>query len=257
MSAIVRADHPWAGYLLGFALGGFFDGILLHQILQWHHLLLAIQSGPFQDMRTQILADGLFHLRMYVIALAGFFSLWRSRRAHITGEQLLADALIGFGAWHIIDAVLSHWLLGIHRIKMDSPNPLAWDLFWFAVFGVLPFVMGIVRRRRDSGKGANGGPVAALLIVAVLTGGVIGALPPSSVQQVAVLVRPSQASQLLNAISSMNARILWADRSGALWVLSLDDIANAHDLYGYGALYVTRSPAALGCLAWSTFADDV
>lgn len=23
----------WAGYLLGFAFGGFFDGILLHQIL--------------------------------------------------------------------------------------------------------------------------------------------------------------------------------------------------------------------------------
>lgn len=34
MSAIVRAvpsnDHHWAGYLLGFALGGFFDDILLH-----------------------------------------------------------------------------------------------------------------------------------------------------------------------------------------------------------------------------------
>ncbi|HEX6011733.1 MAG TPA: DUF2243 domain-containing protein [Geminicoccaceae bacterium] len=24
----------WAGHLLGFAMGGFFDGILLHQILQ-------------------------------------------------------------------------------------------------------------------------------------------------------------------------------------------------------------------------------
>src|SRR5690606_18965301 len=32
---------PWTrwGTVLGFALGGFFDGILLHQILQWHHLL--------------------------------------------------------------------------------------------------------------------------------------------------------------------------------------------------------------------------
>src|SRR5687768_8252330 len=32
---------PWFrwGAVLGFALGGFFDGILLHQILQWHHLL--------------------------------------------------------------------------------------------------------------------------------------------------------------------------------------------------------------------------
>ena len=29
----------WAGYSLGFGIGGFFDGILLHQVLQWHHLL--------------------------------------------------------------------------------------------------------------------------------------------------------------------------------------------------------------------------
>jgi len=27
-----------AGIFLGIGLGGFFDGIVLHQILQWHHL---------------------------------------------------------------------------------------------------------------------------------------------------------------------------------------------------------------------------
>lgn len=261
MSATAHAgsgnDHPWAGYLLGFALGGFFDGILLHQILQWHHLLLAIESGPLQDMRTQILADGLFHLLMYAIALGGIFSLWRTRQtSELTGKRLFADALIGFGLWHIIDAVLSHWLLGIHRIKMVSPNPLAWDVLWVVVFGVLPFVVGIVLRRSDSGSGARARPVAAFLILAALTGGVLGALPPSNVQQVAVLIRPSQAARLLGALPEVNAGIVWADRSGALWVLSFEDGEKANELYEFGALYVTRSPAALGCLAWSTFADD-
>jgi uncharacterized membrane protein len=33
----------WAA-ALGFALGGFFDGILLHQILQWHHLLSLVRG---------------------------------------------------------------------------------------------------------------------------------------------------------------------------------------------------------------------
>ena len=28
-----------AGIVLGIGLGGFFDGIVLHQILQWHHML--------------------------------------------------------------------------------------------------------------------------------------------------------------------------------------------------------------------------
>lgn len=27
----------WGTVLLGVGLGGFFDGIVLHQILQWHH----------------------------------------------------------------------------------------------------------------------------------------------------------------------------------------------------------------------------
>ena len=61
----------WSGYLLGFAFGGFFDGILLHQILQWHHLLSAING---QDIRFQVAADGYFHAFMYVIAAVG---LWR------------------------------------------------------------------------------------------------------------------------------------------------------------------------------------
>jgi uncharacterized membrane protein len=44
----------WGGFWLGFALGGFFDGIILHQILQWHHLLSGVAPtatmvarGPF------------------------------------------------------------------------------------------------------------------------------------------------------------------------------------------------------------------
>src|SRR5690606_17787501 len=58
-----------AWIMIGFALGGFFDGILLHQILQWHHLLSGLEAA--RDIRFQVMADGLFHLAMYVLALAG------------------------------------------------------------------------------------------------------------------------------------------------------------------------------------------
>ncbi|TIN47498.1 MAG: DUF2243 domain-containing protein, partial [Mesorhizobium sp.] len=40
--------------LLGFALGGFFDGIVLHQILQWHHLLSGLADPAGSDLRFQI-----------------------------------------------------------------------------------------------------------------------------------------------------------------------------------------------------------
>src|SRR5690606_24076561 len=71
--------YRWAGFAIGFGLGGFFDGILLHQVLQWHHLLSGLQSARFQDIRVQILADGLFHLVMYVVTAAGLVLLWRTR----------------------------------------------------------------------------------------------------------------------------------------------------------------------------------
>jgi uncharacterized membrane protein len=32
-----------AGIFLGLGLGGFVDGILLHQILQWHHMLSSVR----------------------------------------------------------------------------------------------------------------------------------------------------------------------------------------------------------------------
>jgi hypothetical protein len=41
MSDVTPAQRRFpvsAGILLGLGLGGFFDGIVLHQILQWHHM---------------------------------------------------------------------------------------------------------------------------------------------------------------------------------------------------------------------------
>ena len=71
---------PWTrwGAVLGFALGGFFDGILLHQILQWHHLLSLVPG--IADLRLQVLWDGYFHASMYAIAAVSLWGLWRAHK---------------------------------------------------------------------------------------------------------------------------------------------------------------------------------
>jgi len=148
-----------AGVMLGFGLGGFFDGILLHQVLQWHHLLSAVETSAVQDIRVQILADGLFHVLMYVVAAAGLWLLFRTRREFAgpgADRRLVAAALIGCGAWHVLDRVLSHWIMGLHRIRMDVDDPLVWDLVWFFVFGVGIIAAGSVSAssRRAPGSGA-------------------------------------------------------------------------------------------------------
>lgn len=250
------------GLSLGLALGGFFDGILLHQILQWHHLLSNVDAA--RDMRVQILADGVFHALMYVIAAAALYQLWRRRAALNTPDAarvLWGMALVGFGSWHILDAVVSHWITGIHRIKVDSPQPLLWDLAWFVAFGVVPALAGWwLRRKGPDGSGGGSPPphsarrgrqAAAGLGLAALVAGPMAALPTGATDQVTVLFAPGVTpGQAFNALARVDARVLWVDRSGGLWAVSMSRPSAALALYRDGALLVSQSGAAMGCLSW-------
>lgn len=244
----------WAGYALGFGLGGFFDGILLHQILQWHHLLSGVEQAR-QDIRVLIMTDGLFHALMYVITGLGLLLLWRSRQEFPepgADRRLFANALIGFGIWHILDSILSHWVLGIHRIRMDVDNPLFWDLLWFAVFGLVPVVGGWLMRRRKRGGDAHrvmSAPVALVLAVAVA--GPLAALPAPSDGTVMVLFRPGITSQqAFVAMQAVEGRVLWTDPSGQLWAINMPEDGESSQLYGFGAMLVSNSILPAGCFNW-------
>ena len=50
-----------AGMILGLGLGGFFDGIVFHQILQWHHMVSAHGDPSVAgDLELNVLADASF-----------------------------------------------------------------------------------------------------------------------------------------------------------------------------------------------------
>ena len=46
-----------AGAVIGFAPGGFSDGILLHQALQRRQLISPVPGETWRDIRSQILMD--------------------------------------------------------------------------------------------------------------------------------------------------------------------------------------------------------
>lgn len=251
----------WAGYLLGFGLGGFFDGILLHQVLQWHHLLINVKGPVFEDIKVQILADGLFHVLMYIIAITGLWLLWKARKEYAeraADRLLLANAFIGFGVWHILDSVLSHWILGIHRIRVDADNVLFWDLLWFFVFGMVPVVIGIMLKKRThtgGGSEVRSKATALSLALAVTIAGPIAALPPSDVTTVMVFFKSATSpNEIFKAIDAVDGRILWAAGSGDVWALDVKDRSKTSVFYKHGAYLVSNSALAIGCLAWSSVA---
>jgi uncharacterized membrane protein len=79
------------GILLGIGLGGFVDGSVLHQVLQWHHLLSS-ESGyratTVAGLEENMLADGLFHAFTWIIVVGGLWVRWRR-----TGEWRWARAV--------------------------------------------------------------------------------------------------------------------------------------------------------------------
>jgi uncharacterized membrane protein len=246
-----RRYQPWSGYVLGFALGGFFDGILLHQILQWHHLLSAFKG---KDIRFQVAADGYFHALMYVIAAVGLWMLWRSRNAPggMSGRLLFGGILIGFGVWHIVDAVLSHWLLGIHRIRMDSSSPLFWDLLWLGLFGLVPVILGwIMSGPRDDGSGAvrSPSPAGTLTTLLVLGAGALGIWPLRGSEFTTVMFAPGTGQEhAIRSLASVDAQVVWMDGSGEIAVVRLDDGQSGWSLFRHGAILVTGAGLPLGCL---------
>jgi uncharacterized membrane protein len=236
--------------VLGFAFGGFFDGILLHQVLQWHHFLSLVPGDRYQDIHVQILADGLFHLAIYLIALVGLIMLWRHAGARTADGVLLGWAALGFSLWQFVDVVLVHWIVGIHRIRVGVPNPLLWDLGWLAAFGVTSLLIGIwliVRSQPTSGnKSARGAPaISALIILSALA-----TLRPGASSSTVVLFRSDmQPSQTFAAAAALDANILWGDPTGRILVLDLPSSMRSWQLYTQGAVLV-GNVGAVGCLSW-------
>lgn len=238
-----------AGLMVGVALGGFFDGILLHQILQWHHLLSAVDGA---DVRFQVAADGYFHALMYVVAGVGLWILWRGR-GRVGGLRLAVWLLMGFGLWHVLDAVLSHWLLGIHRIRMDSGAPLAWDLGWLIVFGLAPLALGWFLRRRGALPPPSRSGASVLGVLALMIGLGIWAAQPGGGGFTTVLFAPgTEPREAFEAVAATGGRIAWSDPSGQLIVYEpRSGAAPSLTLYARGAILVSGSGAPTGCSGWS------
>jgi uncharacterized membrane protein len=246
-----------AALLLGIALGGFFDGILLHQILQWHHLLSGLQGGAFEDIRVQLLADGIFHVLMYLLAIWGLVLIWHTRQElgrPQSGYRILANSFVGFGAWHIIDGVVSHWVLGIHRIRMDADNPLFWDVLWFAVFGIAFVAIGwFIHWRGGDRSGGSPKPIVGILIVVTLLMAPMAAIP--SQQENTVLVffdNQTRGVDIFRAAEAAQARIIWSSAGGKVWAMEVSDNRGERRLAEHGAYWIVSSPALIGCMAWAT-----
>lgn len=152
-----------AGILLGTGLGGFLDGIVFHQVLQWHNMLSSVRPPTdLVAMKVNMLWDGLFHMFTWLVTALGVALLWRAgQRPEVpwSTRTLVGSMAIGWGAFNVVEGIIDHQILGIHHVHPGA-DQLAWDIGFLALGAVL--VLGgvsLVRAGRAD-KAPRGAPAA-------------------------------------------------------------------------------------------------
>jgi uncharacterized membrane protein len=143
------------GLLYGLGFGGFVDGIVLHQILQWHHMVSDVgEWAPttLRGLEINTIADGFFHLATWVLAFAGTITAlraWRQDRLAPSWGFHFGLVLAGWGLFNLVEGLIDHQLLGVHHVRDDLGGPLSWDL-GFLASGVLLLLIGALLHRRGA-----------------------------------------------------------------------------------------------------------
>jgi uncharacterized membrane protein len=145
---LARVTHQGAiisaGILLGAGLGGFVDGILLHQILQWHNMLSSLRPPTdLLAMKYNMVWDGLFHAFTWIMVCSGLWRLWvAGMRDDVpwSTRTFVGSICMGWGLFNFIEGLVDHQLLGIHHVH-PGQGQLGWDVS-FLVFGLIAIGVG-------------------------------------------------------------------------------------------------------------------
>jgi uncharacterized membrane protein len=146
-----------AGLLIGVGMGGFVDGIVLHQIAQWHSMLSNLVPPHTMDtMRLNMMWDGLFHALTWLVTLVGILQLRTAAatRSAMPSLQAFAGQLIlGWGVFNLVEGLIDHQILGLHYVR-EVPNATVYNLTFLGVGGALFILLGWLLMRAGSRAGA-------------------------------------------------------------------------------------------------------
>lgn len=139
------------GIVLGLGLGGFADGIALHQIAQWHNMGSAkVRPVTMAAMKQNMAWDGWFHVATLLLTLMGVYMLLRDARM----GRLLPDRraftgqlFLGWGTFNLVEGVVDHHLLQIHHVRDLPVHMPVFDWLFLAVGGAGFLILGMLLSR--------------------------------------------------------------------------------------------------------------
>ncbi|OLO27076.1 hypothetical protein BTR23_21070 [Alkalihalophilus pseudofirmus] len=142
----------WSGILFGVGLIAFFDEVVFHQLLHWHH---------FYDLSTTsmgLISDGLFHAFSWFATIAGLFMFADLRRRNaLWFTRWWGGVFLGAGVFQLYDGIIQHKLMGIHQIRYVE-NVIVYDVVW-NIFALAIIIVGIILINRTQNHKTTGSTV--------------------------------------------------------------------------------------------------
>lgn len=141
------------GALLGMGVAAVLDGVVLHQLLHWHHFYARGSQA------AALVSDGLFHLLATGLLLAGALAVRARPPAPGQRGRFWAALALGAGAFNLFDGFIDHKLLRVHQVREGVADVLPYDIAFdgLAAALVLGGVLGLRRPMRASSPASAAG----------------------------------------------------------------------------------------------------
>ncbi len=143
-----------AGILLGIGLGGFADGIALHQIMHWHNMGSArVPPTTLDALKQNMVWDGFFHAAVWLATLIGVYMLLSDARRNVllpTARAFTGQLLLGWGSFNLVEGIIDHHLLDLHHVRDLPVHVPAYDWLFLLIGGLGLALLGWALSRLDS-----------------------------------------------------------------------------------------------------------
>jgi uncharacterized membrane protein len=149
LSKNIQALNPapvlTAAIVLGIGLGGFIDGIVLHQILQWHEMLSnEITTNTVEGKSINMFWDGLFHIICLIAVCTGIFLLWKAllkTNAYHSAKLVWSGMTAGWGIFNTTEGIIDHHLFKIHNVREAIEKQEFYNLS-FIIYSIILLIVG-------------------------------------------------------------------------------------------------------------------
>lgn len=142
-----------ASVTLGIGLGGFVDGTIFHQILQWHEMLSnKIPPVTLMNKSVNMFWDGVFHLFCLIVVIIGVLllvKLFFRKDVIVSWKAFLGGLFLGWGIFNLVEGIIDHQILKLHNVREIASNIDLWN-FAFLGISVLLLVIGSILIRKGT-----------------------------------------------------------------------------------------------------------